>query len=170
MKRILIILAILTFSFNAWAASSIVAATGTRGGVIFEAPDGSRVVLKLTCTAHTDGTFDNKTLDSSVITAKTKFGTYYYDTGYYIGDVYAVNSATDDHTSGAVTITDETTRQLMGSSAGDTLTLSTTASGVGYLSVTRGATQRSVNSPLVIAVSDTGSTAVVFTLYIELVK
>ena len=170
MKRILIILAILFFSFNAWAASSIVAATGTRGGISFESPDGKILVLKLTCTAHTDGNFDNKTLDSSVITALTKFAAYYYDSGYYLADVYAINSATDDHTSGAVTITDASTRQLVGTTAGDTLTLSTAASGIAHLSASRGVAQRSVSSPLVIAVSDTGSTAVVFTLYLVLVK
>jgi hypothetical protein len=172
MKRIALVFItmILLVSVNAFAASSIVAATGTRGGVYFEAPDGTMVVLKLTCTAHTDGTFDNKLLDSSVITALTKFGSYYYQSGYYLAHAWVVNDSTDNHASGAVTVTDATTQQLIGTSAGDTLTLSTSASGIAYLSSARSAAQRAVTSELTVAISDTGAAATVQTLYLLLVR
>lgn len=157
--KTLVVVFILLVSVNVFAASSIVLAPP-----VYESQDKGQVVIALTCTAHTDGTFDNKALTEAIV------GLPYFIRGYYIGHVWAVNSATDDHTSGAVTITDATTQQLVGATAGDTLTLSTAASGVAYLSSARSASQRPVTSQLTIAVSDTGSTAVVFTLYILLVR
>jgi len=159
MRKVLaLVVAIVLISVNAFAASSM-----TPNLKYFESKERTVRIISIVCTAHTDGTFNNYTLsDSNSIP--------YYQEGFFLADVFSVNSATDDHTSGAVTITDASTRQLIGTTAGDTLTLSTAASGVGYLSVTRGVSQRSVSSPLVIAVSDTGSTAVVFTLYLVLVK
>ena len=160
MKRICLVVAVLVLmAVNAFAASSIVLVPP-----VYESQDKGQLIIPLLCTAHTDGTFDNKVLTNAVV------GFDYFAKGYYLGHAYAVNSATDDHTSGAVTITDSTTQQIVGSTVGDTLTLSTTASGVGYLSASRGASQRPVAYPLTIAVSDTGSTAVVFTLYLVLVK
>lgn len=159
MKKILsIVLALVLFAVPAFAASSM-----TPNLKYYQSKTTDQRVISVVCTAHTDGTFTDYNL------ADTNW-TPYFEEGYYIGHMWAVNSATDDHTSGAVTITDATTQQLIGSTAGDTLTLSTAASGVAYLSASRGATQRPVTSQLTIAVSDTGSTAVVFTLYILLVR
>lgn len=172
MKRIACIATILLlFAVNSFAASSIVAATGTRGGIYFESPDSNMVVLALTCTAHTDGTFTTTTLSNSVITQKVKFAANYYDAGYYLLDVWAVNSATDDHTNAAVvTITEASTRELIGATATDTLALSQAASGVAYAAITRNAIQRAVTGVLSVAIADTGSTATVQTLYILLVR
>ena len=173
MKRILMVVAIVLISANAFAAASIVAATDTRGGVMFESPDGNILLLKLTATAHTDGEFSAvvHTLSSSVITAKNKFGTWYYDTGYYLAHAWAVNSATDDHTNASVvTITDATGQVIIGAASGDTLTLSQAASGIAYLSAARSAAQRAVTSNLTIAIADTGDSATVQTLYLLLVR
>jgi hypothetical protein len=88
-----------------------------------------------------------------------------------LADIWVVNSATDDHTNAAVvTITDETTRQIVGTAAGDTLSLSQTASGVAYLSIDRGSGQRTITSLITIAIADTGSTATVQTFYLVFTK
>jgi hypothetical protein len=172
MKRIFLVFAILVLmAGNAFAtASSIVAATDTIGGVKFASPDGTMILLKLTCTADsTDGTFVSTALSSSVITYKTKFGTWYYDSGYVLAHAWVVNSATDDHTNASVvTITDATGQVIVGAAVGDTLTLSTAASGIAYLVVDRGSAQRAVTSALTIAIADTGSTATVQTIYLLL--
>ena len=160
MKRFLIasiVIVALLFSGAAFAASSMVVYPYAYGN------NGSQLVIKLVCTAHTDGTFDAKTITAAEV------GYDYHKSGYYLLDAVAVNSATDDHTNAAVvTITDGTTRQIMGATVGDTLTLSQTASAVAYASMSRGASQRAVYSPLVVAIADTGSTATVQTLYLIL--
>jgi hypothetical protein len=174
MKRIFLVFAILILmAGNVFAAASIVAATDTIGGVKFASPDGSMVLLKLTATAHTDGEFSavTHTLSNSVITYKTKFGTWYYDSGYVLAHAWVVNSATDDHTNAAVvTITDATGQVIVGAAVGDTLALSTAASGIAYLVIDRASSQRAVTSALTIAIADTGSTATVQTIYLLLRK
>ena len=160
MKRLLIsaILCVaLLFAGNAMAASSMAVKAYAIGN------QGSMLVIQLTCTAHTDGTFDAKTVTAAEV------GYDYHKSGYYFLDASAINSATDDHTNAAVvTITDGTTRQIIGATVGDTLTLSQTASAVAYASMARGASQRAVYSPLVVSIADTGSTATVQTLYLIL--
>jgi hypothetical protein len=162
MKRIISILTVvlvMAFAVNAMAASTIVP---TMYG---QTDKGNMLIIKLVCTAHTDGTFTSTQITSSHI------GWEYWKAGYYLLDAWAVNSATDDHTNAAVvTITDETTRQIVGATTGDTLTLSQTASGVAYLSATKGAGQRPITSKLTVAIADTGSTATVQTLYLVLGK
>jgi hypothetical protein len=161
MKRIFLVVAILILMVgNAFAASSIVLVPP-----VYESQDKNQMVITLLCTAHTDGTFDSKILTNTVV------GFDYYNKGYYIIDAFAVNSATDDHTNAAVvTITDATGHQLIGATAGDTLSLSQTASAIAYLSIDRGRGQRAVTSYLTVAIADTGSTATVQTLYIVLGK
>lgn len=160
MKKIVFILIILLFAGNVFAASSMVASRDK------DTTNSSVVVIKVVATAHTDGTFDSKQ-----ITAAEFGGSEYWRQGYRLIDAFAVNSVTDDHTNAAVvTITDETGRQLVGTTAGDTLSLSQTASGIAYLSIDRGSGQRAVTSKLTIAIADTGSTATVQTLYLVFSK
>jgi hypothetical protein len=124
---------------------------------------GNRLVIKLVCTAEADGTFADTQITAAHI------GWNYWQAGYFLLDAWAVNSATNDHTNAAVvTITDETTHQIIGATAGDTLTLSQSASGVAYASMSRSAGQRAVTSKLTIGIADTGSTSTVQTIYLVL--
>lgn len=127
-------------------------------------------IIKVAAVAHTDGTFDSKTIDEAVASAGLPKA--YYHMGYSLIDAWAVNPAATHPTAGAVTITDSTARPLLGNSGSytDTLTLSTSASGVSGLAVERPSGQRTIISPLTIAVSDTGAAANTFTLYIVMGK
>jgi hypothetical protein len=153
MKKIAAVLFIvLVFTVNAFAADTM---TFTGSG------SGNVVRVTAVCTAAADGTFTSRTISA------TDLGFDYRNSGYSLADVWAVNSATDDHTNAAVvTITDATGRQLVGATAGDTLSLSTVASGIAYLSIDRGSGQRAITSLLTIAIADTGSTSTVQTLYL----
>lgn len=156
MKKLLIVLfVVFVFTANAFAVDTM-AFTSTG--------DSSSIRVKAVCTAAADGTFTSRTIT-------TELGFAYENGDYYLLDAWAVNSATDDHTNAAVvTITDDTGRQLIGAAAGDTLTLSQTASAIAYASMTRSASQRSIKGRLTIAIADTGSTATVQTIYLVLGK
>jgi len=131
--------------------------------------NGNAVLLKVVCTAHTDGTFDNKEINEAA--ASAGMARDYWKMGYTLSHAWAVNSATDDHTNAAVvTITDETGQVIIGAASGDTLTLSQTASAKALMVADRASAQRSVTSKLTIAIADTGSTATVQTLYLLLRK
>jgi hypothetical protein len=165
MKRLLIIVSTFLLIFgtmNAQAASKMSATVTPL--------TSNTALMTIPCVANTDGTFDNFTISMADIAYVIQLE------GYAITNAWAVNSATDDHISGAVTITDATGQVLIGTLAGDTLTLSTAAynatthAGVALLSIDRGSKQRTIISPITIEVSDTGSTAVVFTLYLLLSK
>jgi hypothetical protein len=160
MKRILLAVVLsLALAVNAFAASSMVV---TPYG---QSDQGNVFILKVIATAHTDGTFDSKQITAS------EAGFDYHKAGYRLADIWVVNSATDDHTNAAVvTITDETTRQIVGTAAGDTLSLSQTASGVAYLSIDRGSGQRTISSLITIAIADTGASATVQTFYLVFTK
>ena len=166
MKRIISILTVIlvmAFYGSAMAASSMVP---TPYG---QSDKGSILVIKIVCTAHTDGTFTNTDATQQITAAHVGFE--YWKSGYYLLHAYAVNSATDDHTNAAVvTITDETGQQLVGATVGDTLSLSQTASATAYLSSARSAGQRPITSKITPTIADTGSTATVQTLYIVLGK
>ena len=166
MKRFLLaVLALFLLAGQALAASSM---TVTVDSI---SQDGSQMVVKIAATAHTDGTFDNRTIATTDIVKSTLgLRAEYYQLGYSLKNAYAVNPASTYPTSGAVTITDSNGNVLVGTAAGDTLTLSTSASGVALLSIERGSGQRAVTKPLTIAVSDTGSAANTFTLYLVLGK
>jgi len=117
-------------------------------------------LLKVVCIADSAA--------ATFVSTQLVTGVRYWEYGYSIADVWAVNDATTYPAAGAVTITDETTRQLVGTTAGDTLTLSTAASGVGYLTIDRGSGQRAVTSKLTVAVSTITTNSGKFTLYILL--
>lgn len=154
MKRIALFIVIASLlAGQAFAASSMVASR----------LDGSTddvLLIKVAGVAHTDGTFTSKQITASEI------GFDYWKRGFFLVDAWAVNPASTYPTAGAVTITDETGRQIVGTSATDTLTLSTSASGVGYLVIERASGQRAVTSKLTIAISDTGSAANTLDLYL----
>lgn len=124
-------------------------------------------VIKVACVAHTDGTFDSKTISEAI--ASAGLPKPYYQMAYRISNITAINPASGYPTVAAtVTVTDSVTRkQLVGSTAGDTLTLSTSASGQAQLVIDRGGGQRLVTNPLTVAISDTGTAANMFDLYIE---
>ena len=67
-----------------------------------------------------------------------------------------------------VTITDANGKELVGAIAGDTLTLSTSASGLAQLFIDRSGSQRLVTSPLTIAIASVGASALSTTIYLEL--
>lgn len=142
-------------SVTCFAASSIVPGdlTGGKGNGVF--------IINLVCTAHTDGTFTSEVISSS------DAGHEYWREGYFLVNAFAVNDATTYPGSGAVTITDETGRQLVGSSSYDavTLTLSTSASGVAFATIEQ-VLKMDVTSKLTVAVSDTGNAANIFDLYL----
>lgn len=146
------------------ASTSFAARTMTIDPRSYESINREIIIIKLVCTAHTDGTFAAADIEDARPEP-------YWGEGYYLLDVWAVNSATDDHTNASVvTITDATGRQVIGTTAGDTLTLSQSASGIAYASMSRSAAQRAVTSQLTIAIADTGSTATVQTIYLVLGK
>jgi hypothetical protein len=159
MKKILYVIAMMAFCVNVWAASSMT--------VTVDGGSQNQFILKVACTSHTDGTFTSYQITQA--DAKTD----YWKRDWYLGDAFVVNGASGQpDTAGAVTITDETGRQLVGTSAGDTLSVSTSASGTGYLSASRGAAQRSIFKKLTIGIGDTqsGSATSTFTLYLVFVK
>jgi hypothetical protein len=147
-------------SSAAWAASSMTVSH-------FHNSYGLNVhVIKVAAVAETDGTFTSKTINEAV--ASAGLPKPYYQMGYFLIAAWAVNPAATYPTSGAVTITDSTGLVLVGTGAGDTLTLSTSASGLAQLSIDRSGSQRLVTSPLTIAIGSVGSSALSTTIYIEL--
>lgn len=163
MKKIcfsLIIVLLFAFASASFAASLITPS------IIYGDPGkDSVVVIKLTCLAASDGTFDDYQIVDTISSVK------YWQGKYYLGHAFAVNSATDYHTNAAVvTIKDSFTQQIVGTTVGDTLTLSQAASGVAYLVDGRSAVQRPVVGLLTISIADTGSTATLQTIYLVLIK
>lgn len=160
MKRIILVVSfILLFSLPCMAAESITCTTA--GGT------NERLLIKCVCVSAADGTF----------TASTKVtlpgSTQYWGYGYYLAHAYAINrSSGQPDTAGTVTITDEQGQQLVGSTVGDTLTLSTSASGGAYLSADRASSQRPVTSPIALTIGDTqsGAATSTFDLYLLLKK
>ena len=160
MKRIIIGICLMLFVFASSAFALSVMTFSIAGG------SSTQMLIAVNCTSHTDGTF----------TASTKLdlgSNQYWNKDFSIAHAYVVNNATGQpDTAATVTIADEKGQQLIGSTVGDTLTVSTSASGVGYLSIDRGSKQRSVTSPLYITIGDTqsGTATSTFTLYILLSK
>ena len=158
MKKLFLTLTLLFFlTTNAFALSSMV--------VTRPIEHKTAVLVKVVCTGHTDGSWTPKVLTVA------EMGGDYTKMGWRIGHAWVVNSATDNHTAETITITDDTGQQLIGSTVGDTLAISAVASAITYLSIDRGSAQRSVTGLLTITPSDaSGAAAVVFTLYILLVR
>lgn len=160
MKRLKIALCVLAFAFSAQAASNM---DDVR--IVIDAPNMK--VIKVRAVSHTDGSYTELT-----VLSPDRIGEYWTQ-GFYLADVYAVNGTSGyPDTAGTVTITDSSGRQLVGSTAGDTLTLSTSASGVAYLSSARSAAQRAIPSKLYTTITDTqsGSATTAIDLYLVLVK
>jgi hypothetical protein len=161
MKKIIsIALALVLFAVPAFAASSMIPTIK-----FYQSQDEKIRIIKVACVAHTDGAFSPVLQITDADSTKP-----YYDQGYVLGHAWAVNDATTYPASGALTLTDESGQQIVGTNAGDTLTLSTAASGVGYLSIDRGSKQRSVVSKLTVAWSTTTTNGSIFTLYLLLSK
>jgi hypothetical protein len=163
MKRIFLVFAlVILMAGNAFAAASSV----TLVPPVYESASKNQLIIPLLCVADSsDGTFVAKTLTAAIV------GFNYFTQGYYLGHAWTVNDATTyPSTAATITITDANGQQLTGTTAGDTLTVATTASGIGMLSAARGAAQRPVTSNLIITISDTGDHAETFMLYLVLIK
>lgn len=151
-------MALITVSSAAWAASSMTVSHHHNSY-------GLNVhVIKLACVAETDGTFTNKTISEAI--ASAGLPKVYYQMGYFLIAAWAVNPAATYPTSGAVTITDSTGLVLVGTGAGDTLTLSTASNGVTQITNNVQAIKRPIVGQLTVAVTDTGTAANTFTLYL----
>lgn len=132
---------------------------------------GNSLLIGITITAAEAGTLTSRTIDETSIPARDLYN--FWEVGYVIADAWLKNSATDDHdTAATVTITGELGNVLIGLGDGDddTLTSLTTASGVARLVIARVSSQRAVTSKPTIAVSSTGDSATVKTLYLLLRK
>jgi hypothetical protein len=170
-KKFFVLIVTAFFLFSVFAGLAVAASSIVRDGNVTMSPPpggkgwGKSLMLVLLCTAHTDGTFTSTVIDNTdMLPARDRYE--YWQAGYYLLNAWTVNDASTYPSSGAVTITDSSGQQIIGTSATDTLTLSTSASGVGYFSVTRGAGQRAITNQLTISVSDTGSAANIFYLYL----
>ncbi len=154
----------LFLTVSAFAAGSVVLASVER---FPNSTSTTQVVLSYTCTSDaSDGTLPAKTITSSDI------GFNYYSQGFYLIDARAVNPAANYPTaSQAITLTDSDGFQLIGSTGGDTLAHSTSASGVGYFSTTRDPSQREVIRALTIgAIGSSVGNSKVYTLRLVLAK
>lgn len=166
MKIRSLVIAVMLLTLAAWAqAASVVTPS-----VYSASRSGSVLVLKLACTAHTDGTFDSRAITIDDINPHTyAMDGPFWHMGYRISNAWAVNPASGYPTVAAVvTVTDATGQQLIGATVGDTLTLSTSASGVAYLLIDRSGSQRLVTSALTVAIGDTGTAANTVDIYLVL--
>ena len=158
-KMLALILAFVLFAVPAFAARTM--SIDLRNA---ESKTRNMVLIKLSCVAHTDGTFASADIDD----ARAE---QYWTQGYRIADAWVVNDATTYPAAGTVTIVDATTRQLIGAAAGDTITLSTAASGVALLSIDRGSGQRAVTSKLSMTITSGATTnGAIFTVYLLLAR
>ena len=159
MKRTIlaILLITLVFTSQVFATSSMVV------GTVLNYPSSdspSVIVVPITMTAHTDGTFTAKQLTNA------ELGRSYSTQGYYLLHAWAVNNGTTYPASGALTITDSKSQQIVGTTVGDTLTFSTAASGVGYLISTRGPFQRPIVGLLTLSTTTTTTNGAITVLYL----
>ncbi len=149
------------------AVPIVVLAASVMTPTIYAIPQpGGQMIIKVACTAHTDGTFDATQITGTHISKNTLgLKAEYWQLGFYLYEVWAVNPASGHPTvAAAVTIADETGAPLL--TTGE-LALSTSASGVVEASFGK---FRSVNSKMTVSVGDTGSAANTFDLYIKLVR
>lgn len=179
MKKILILaLMVLTMAaavpFDSHAASSMAPSISEATGGVDNPEWPSRIVVAVALTSETDGTFTSYQITNADIPARRlgiRQAVEYWDAGYYLLDAWITNGASSyPDTAGAITVTIESGKQLVGTSSGDTLSASTSASGVGQLSAARSAGQRGVTGRLTVASGDTqsGTATTVNTLYLEL--
>lgn len=128
--------------------------------------DQSRMVIKLACTAHTDGTFTSKQIvHSDLIGTGGFFPTEYQTMGYYLYEAWAVNpAATYPTLPAAVTITDENGIELIKSGE---FSLPIAASGKTEAVMAK---YRSVDKKMTVAIADTGTAANGVTIYLKLAR
>lgn len=129
--------------------------------------NAAMIVLWYTCTSDASA----GTLPAKQITA-ADVGMNYYSQGYVLANAATISSASVQPTTGvAVTLTDADGVQLIGSGCGDTLTPSTSASGIGYYSSSRSASQREVAKILTIgAISSSIGNSKVYTLRLVFIR
>jgi hypothetical protein len=129
----------------------------------FHSDNHKTLFISVACTANADGTFDAVELSSALV------GFEYWLESYRLANAWAKNPASNYPTAAAVvTITDSNYQELVGAIAGDTLTLSTAASGLAQLSVDRSSGQRIATGPLTLSIADTGAAANSVTINIVL--
>lgn len=160
MKRMVVgICLVLLVAVNAFAAESITCSMA--GG------SQTQNLIKCVCVSGADGAY---TASTALVVGN---GIEYWKSDFFLLHAYAVNRAAGNpDTAGTVTVTDQAGQQLIGSTVGETLTLSTSASGSAYLSAARSATQRPVTHPLYLTIGDTqsGAAETTFDLYLLLGK
>lgn len=167
MKKLLLVVFItLVFATVGLAAGSVVFVSAEKYPSSFVS-EPNLVVLSYTCTSDASA----GTLPAKAITV-ADVGFNYYSQGYYLLDARTINDATNYPTTGvAVTLTDSDGTQFIGSTVGETLTPSTSASGIGYFSASRTPSQRAIVKALTIgAIGSTIGNSKVYTLRIILGK
>lgn len=174
MKKFLAIVLLLVVT--AVAPGQLFAASAMTPSVVSLSNNGTILVLKVACVAHTDGTFTSEAIsgadtgsvyDSSGAFHGNIYGfsADYWNMGFYLYEVWAVNPSSGHPTvAAAVTIADDTGAPLLASGE---LALSTSASGIVEASLGK---FRAVNSKMTISVGDTGTAANATTIYIKLVR
>lgn len=131
--------------------------------------DQRSLVIKLACTAHTDGTFTSVALTGENLSVGLSDPRgrprQYWQMGFYLYEVYAVNpAATYPTTAAVVTLADDLGTYVMQSGE---MALSTSASGVAYAVLAK---YRAVKTPMTISIADTGAAANTLTIYIVLAR
>jgi len=160
-KALITICLVLLLAYNSFAASSMVV------GTVLKHPTSdnpSRIVIPVSLTAHTDGTFDPKTITN------TEVGMSYGTQGYYLIHAWIKNAATPYAAGGAMVITDSTAQQIVSTASTDTLAFPTGASGIVNLVSTRNYTQRPILGTLTLSPTTTTTTGSKATLYLVLDK
>lgn len=162
MKKMIVFLVVIGFT----ALASLAFAAESVSVVSYgQTNQGKMFILKMTAQSGTTGLYTA----NRVITA-AEAGFDYHKAGYFLAHCYAVNHAsTYPDTAGTVTVADANGQQIVGSTVGDTLTLSTSASGVGYMSESRSLTQRPVYDLLNVTIADTQSGTATSVVYIYFV-
>jgi hypothetical protein len=162
MKRILVvIMLVLIVAFQVFAASSMVVGTVLKHPT---ADNPSRIVIPVSLTAHTDGTFDAKTITNAEV------GMSYGTQGYYLIHAWIKNAATPYAAGGAMVITDSLSQQIVSTASTDTLAFPTAGSGIVNLVSTRAYTQRPILGTLTLSPTTTTTSLSKATLYLVLDK
>jgi hypothetical protein len=156
---------ILALSVSAQAASSIVATLHSIS------KDQSVMVIKLACTAHTDGAFTDTYPSGKQITQAELFPSGstlpvpFQLMGYYLYEAWAINPVSGYATLAApVTMTDEGGAQLIKSGE---FALSTSASGVSEATLGK---FRALTSLPTVVVGDTGTAANTANIYLKFAR
>lgn len=171
MKKL--IFSVLVFFAFAWAAFAASLMTPT---YYSQSLDGTTLIIKVACTAHTDGTFTDtqitgahlgSTYDAQGVFDKNTNGmrAEYWQIGYYLDEVWAVNPASGYPTLAAtVSLKDALGLTIMPAA---NLSLSTASNGIAEAALTK---NRAVSEKLTLAIGDTGTVANTVTIYIKLRK